>query len=78
MTRTRKPVVTRPDLSREDGMAQGGLAFCITAIAGMIAAASLVAGALTSFWVWFVLLMMAISVAAAARPFFASPKGQKE
>lgn len=61
-----------------DGTQQGGLAFVIAAIAGMIAAASLAPGALTSFWVWFVLLIMAVAVALGVQRAFAQPADEDD
>ena len=47
----RKPI-KRHTVSDLDGTQQGGLAFVIALLAGMITAAALAPGALTSFWVW--------------------------
>lgn len=69
----RSPVVKRPDLSREDGTQQGALVFCIALIGGMILAATIAPLALTSFWVWFTLLMLSVSLAAGVRALFADP-----
>jgi len=63
--------IKRHTVSDLDGTQQGGLAFVIALIGGMVAAASLAPGALTSFWVWFALIMMAIAVAAGAQRLFA-------
>ena len=67
-----QPRSKRHTVSDLDGTQQGGLAFVIAAIVGMIAAASLAPGALTSFWVWFALLMMAVAVALGVQRLFAT------
>ena len=66
----RKPI-KRHTVSDLDGTQQGGLAFVIAVIGGMIAAASLAPGALASFWVWCVLLFMAITVGVGVQQLFA-------
>ena len=66
-----KPKIKRHTVSDLDGTQQGGLAFVIAAIVGMIAAATLAPGALTSFWVWFALLMLAVAVALGVQRLFA-------
>ncbi|WP_299699713.1 hypothetical protein [uncultured Tateyamaria sp.] len=63
--------IKRHVASNLDGTQQGGLAFVIAVIGGMIAAASLAPGALTSFWVWFALLMLAIATAKGTQRLFA-------
>lgn len=63
--------IKRHVVSNLDGTQQGGLAFIITVIGGMIAAASLAPGALTSFWVWFALLMLSVAVATGTQRLFA-------
>lgn len=67
-----QPRIKRHTVSDLDGTQQGGLAFAIAAIAGTIAAAALAPGALTSFWVWFALLMMAVAVALGVQRLFAA------
>ena len=47
----------------EDGTREGGLVFLVVVMIGMIIATILYPPALTSFFVWFALLMLAISVA---------------
>ena len=70
-----QPGIKRHTVSDRDGTQQGGLAFVIAVIGGMIAAASLAPGALTSFWVWFALLMLAVAVSAGVQQLFnADPK----
>ena len=70
-----QPRIKRHTVSDLDGTQQGGLAFVIAVIGGMIAAASLAPGALTSFWVWFALLMLAVAVSAGVQQLFnADPK----
>ncbi|MEX0309420.1 MAG: hypothetical protein AB3N17_04155 [Tateyamaria sp.] len=66
----RKPI-KRHTVSDQDGTQQGGLAFLIALFAGMMLAASFAPGALTSFWVWFALLMMSIAVAMGVQQVFA-------
>ena len=65
-----KPI-KRHTVSDLDGTQQGGLAFVIAVLAGMISAATLAPGALTSFWVWVALLMLAIAVASGTKRLFA-------
>lgn len=69
-TADRKPI-KRHTVSDLDGMQQGGLAFVVAMLGGMIVAAALVPGALTSFWVWFALLMLAAAVARGVQHLFA-------
>ena len=57
-----QPRIKRHTLSDTDGTREGGLVFPIVFILGFIAAAVAHPGALTSFWVWFALLMMAVAV----------------
>jgi fatty acid desaturase len=59
----RKRKIKRPVVSDLDGTREGGLAFCIVLIMGMVLGAALAPGALTSFWVWVGLLAMAIAIA---------------
>ena len=61
----------RPVVSDLDGTQQGGLAFCVSLIGGSVAAAALAPGSLTSFWVWFSLLMLSIAVALGTQKLFA-------
>ena len=53
----------RPEVSEEDGMREGGLVFIIVLIIGFVGASFVHPLALTSFWVWFALLMMSVAVA---------------
>lgn len=55
--------ITRPVVSEEDGTREGGLVFVIVLIGGFIGATLVSPFALTSFWVWFALLMMSIASA---------------
>jgi hypothetical protein len=55
--------IRRPVVSDLDGTREGGLVFCLALIAGMIAAASIIPAALTSFWVWFALLTVSAGIA---------------
>ena len=70
--------VKRHTVSDLDGTQQGGLAFVVVTICGMVAAASLAPGALTSFWVWFALLMMAVAVASGVQRVFATAETEDE
>ena len=63
--------IKRPVVSDLDGTQQGGLAFCVSLIGGSVAAAALAPGSLTSFWVWFSLLMLSIAVALGTQKLFA-------
>ena len=71
MTDTDRKPIKRHTVSDLDGTQQGGLAFVIALLAGMIAAAALAPGALTSFWVWCVLLMLAMATARGVQQLFA-------
>ena len=71
MTDTDRKPIKRHTVSDLDGTQQGGLAFVIALLAGMIAAAALAPGALTSFWVWVGLLAMAIATAVHTQRFVA-------
>lgn len=71
----RKPI-KRHTVSDLDGTQQGGLAFLIALMAGMILAASFAPGALTSFWVWFALLMLSIAVAMGVRQVFSRDRSE--
>lgn len=51
-------------MSDLDGTREGGLVFPIVFIIGFIGASLVHPAALASFWVWFVLLMMAAAMAA--------------
>ena len=50
--------IKRPIVSDEDGTREGGLVFPIVFILGFVAAAMAHPAALSSFWVWVVLLML--------------------
>lgn len=63
--------IKRHTVSDLDGTQQGGLAFVIIVLGGMIVAAALAPGALTSFWVWCALLALAISVGLGVQRLFA-------
>jgi len=67
----------RPIVSDLDGTREGGLVFCIALILGVIAAASVVAGALTSFWVWFAILITAGGIAVNVKLLVAHWSGHK-
>lgn len=53
----------RSGTSEEDGTQQGGLVFCVVLMAGMVFAVFVFPPALTSFFVWFALIGVAISAA---------------
>ena len=63
--------IKRPVVSDLDGTQQGGLAFCVSLIGGSVAAAALAPGSLTSFWVWFSLLMLSTAIALGTQKLFA-------
>lgn len=68
-----KTKIKRHTVSDLDGTQQGGLVFCIVVLAGMIGATVAHPAALTSFWVWFILLMMAVSIALGIARLFGRP-----
>ena len=70
MTDTDRKPIKRHTVSDQDGTQQGGLACIIAVFVGMITAATLAPGALTSFWVWFALLMMAVGIAVGVQQIF--------
>ena len=70
--------LTRPVVSDLDGTREGGLVFPITVIVGMIAASIAHPAALTSFWVWFVLLMMSVFVSLGTQKAVARWNGYSE
>jgi len=55
--------IRRPRMSDADGTREGGLVFVIVFIVGFIAATVAHPAAVTSFWVWFFLLLMCVAVA---------------
>ncbi len=57
----------QPRMSDADGTREGGLVFVIVFIVGFIAATVAHPAAITSFWVWFVLLMMCVVIAVAVQ-----------
>ena len=59
--------IKRPVMSDADGTREGGLVFVIVFILGFIVASMTHPAALTSFWVWFFLLVMCIGVAVAVQ-----------
>lgn len=68
----------RPVVSDEDGTREGGLAFSIAFIMAFIAASAAHPQALSSFWVWFVMISMAISVAVGVQRAMAHFNGFKD
>ena len=73
---TRK--IKRPVVSDLDGTREGGLVFCLALIAGMIAAATVIPAALTSFWVWFALLVVSTGIAVNVQKLVAFLSGHQE
>ena len=65
-------------MSDEDGTREGGLIFPIVFILGFIAASMVHPGALSSFWVWFVLLMLSAAVAVGTQQAVARLNGYSE
>ncbi len=66
MTSTGNPQkrrIKRHTVSERDGTREGGLVFCIALMCGMIVASVVHPLALTSFWVWVAMLVMAAGVA---------------
>ena len=55
--------IKRHVVSDADGTREGGLVFVIIFIVGFIAATVVHPAAVTSFWVWFFLIVMSIGVA---------------
>jgi hypothetical protein len=72
-----KRKIKRPVASDLDGTQQGGLAFCVALLGGTVSAASLAPGSLTSFWMWFALLMAASAIAAGTERLFAQSPVEK-
>ena len=70
MSAREKSRIKRPVVSDLDGTREGGLAFCIALILGIIVAALVNPDSLTSFFVWFALLFMAISIGAGVKRLF--------
>ena len=70
--------IRRPVVSDMDGTRDGGLVFCLCVIGGMIGTASLMPAALTSFWVWFVLLITAVGIAVNVQRLIARWNGFEE
>lgn len=74
----RNRAMGRPTVSSSDGMREGGLAFPIIFILGFIAAAVAHPDALSSFWVWFALLMMSVAVAVGVQKVVARLYGHED
>ena len=55
--------IKRPVVSDADGTREGGLVFVIVFIVGFITATVMHPAAITSFWVWFFLIVMSAGVA---------------
>ena len=64
-------------VAEDDGTREGGLVFTIVMIIGFIGASAVDPLALTSFWVWFSLLMMSIAVAVGAQKLVARWNGHE-
>ncbi len=69
-TQPQNPKIKRHVVSDLDGTQQGGLVFCIMVLVGIIVASVAHPLALTSFWVWFAMLSMAVSVAVGVQQLF--------
>jgi len=76
--RARQRLLRTREVSDLDGTQQGGLVFVVATLLGMILAAGLAPGALTSFWVWFALLMLAGACAVAAQQLFSRDTGEED
>ena len=76
-TIAKRKVVERPVVSDLDGTQQGGLAFTVSVLGGLVAAAVLAPGSLTSFWVWFAILMMSVAVASGTQKLFSRTVPEK-
>ena len=70
--------IKRPVVSDEDGTREGGLVFPIVFIAGFIGASFVHPDALTSFWVWFALLMLSVASAVTTKNVVAHLNGYRE
>lgn len=70
--------IKRPVVSDEDGTREGGLVFPIVFIIGFIAASLVHPAALSSFWVWFALLMLSAAVAVGVKQVVAHWNGFEE
>mmetsp|Transcript_18145 Transcript_18145/g.28237 ORF Transcript_18145/g.28237 Transcript_18145/m.28237 type:complete len:88 (+) Transcript_18145:5125-5388(+) len=73
-----QPRIKRPIVSDTDGTREGGLVFPIVFILGFVAATVAHPGALTSFWVWFALLMMCVAVSVGVQKAVARLYGHEE
>ncbi|MEL6376386.1 MAG: hypothetical protein AAFQ04_04185 [Pseudomonadota bacterium] len=73
-----RPRIKRPIVSEEDGTREGGLMFTISVILCLVVASLLHPLALSSFWVWFVLLMLSASIAAGTQRLVAYFNGYKD
>lgn len=73
-----QPRIKRHTVSDTDGTREGGLVFPIVFILGFVAAAVAHPGALTSFWVWFALLMMSVAVSLGVQKAVARLYGHQE
>lgn len=73
-----RPRIKRPIVSEEDGTREGGLMFTISLILCLVVASLLHPLALSSFWVWFVLLMLSASIATGTQRLVSYLNGYKE
>ncbi|MEL6449807.1 MAG: hypothetical protein AAFQ19_00995 [Pseudomonadota bacterium] len=73
-----KAKIKRHTVSDADGTREGGLIFVIVFILGFIAATVSHPAAITSFWVWCVLITMAMVVAVGAQKAIARLYGHEE
>lgn len=74
----RESKLKRPVVSDLDGTREGGLVFCVAMLAGLIAGAILLPGALTSFWVWCALLAVSAGLAWSVQTSIAHWTGHSE
>lgn len=73
-----RPKLHRPVVSDQDGTREGGLVFPIVFIVGFVTASMVHPAALSSFWVWFVLLMLSAAVAVGTQQMVAHLNGYAE
>ncbi len=70
--------ITRPVVSDQDGTREAGLVFPIAVILAIVVASFAHPMALTSFWVWVALLMLAVALSAATQRMVARWNGFDE
>ncbi|MEM8776177.1 MAG: hypothetical protein AAGF53_14155 [Pseudomonadota bacterium] len=74
----KQPRIKRPVVSDADGTREGGLMFTISLILCLVGASFVHPLALTSFFVWFALLMLSASIAVGTQKLVARLNGFKE